>query len=149
MSWKTVRQCHLAASTTGQRRGQLWARDRDVKSFDQFRKAMSLAVAPMEPPGIAQWVEATVHEACKEAGLTAPEIYCGGPIVTMFLTPRHPWEAVVVGLDAYQLYPGFLRDGGEVIVWPNVWVGDNLTLEKFVAQLEEAVLTAAREQTSP
>jgi hypothetical protein len=121
----------------------------DVKSFDQFRKAMSLAVAPMEPPAIARWLEATVNEACKEAGLVEAEIYCGGPLVTMFLTPRHPWEAVVVGPDAYQLYPGFLREDGDVIVWPNVWVADNYTLEKFVARLEEAILEAAREQPAP
>jgi hypothetical protein len=117
-----------------------------VKSFDQFRKAMSFAAAPMEPPAIARWVEATVREASAEAGLPNAEIYCGGPIVTMFLTPRHPWEAVVVGPDAYQLYPGFLREEGDEIVWPNIWVADDLGLEKFVARLEEAVLQAAREQ---
>ena len=121
----------------------------DVNSFDQFRKAMSLAAAPMEPAGIGRWVAATVREACKEAGLEAPEIYAGGMLVTMFLTPRHPWEAVVVGPDAYQLYPGFLRDNGEEIVWPNIWVADNYTLEKFVELLEEAVLQAAREQAAP
>jgi hypothetical protein len=119
-----------------------------VKSFDQFRKAMSLAIAPMEPPAIARWVAATARQASTEAGLPEAEIYCGGPIVTMFLTPRHPWEAVVVGPDAYQLYPGILRDGGEEIVWPNVWVADNLTLEKFVARLEEAILKAAQEQAA-
>jgi hypothetical protein len=51
---------------------------------------------------------------------------------------------VVVGPDAYQLYPGFLREERDEIVWPNIWVADNLTLEKFVARLEEAVLQAAR-----
>ena len=119
-----------------------------MKSFDQFRKAMSFGAAPMAAPAIARWLEATVQEACKEAGLPAAEIYCGGPTVTMFLTPLHPWEAVVVGPDAYQLYPGFLREGGEEIVWPNVWVADNLGLEKFVERLEEAVLEAARGQAS-
>jgi hypothetical protein len=119
-----------------------------VKSFDQFRKAMSFAMAPMEPLAIARWVEAAVREACSEAEIAAPEIYCGGPIITMFLTPLHPWEAVVVGPDAYQLYPGFLREGGDEIVWPNIWVADNLTLEKFVARLEEAVLEAARQQAA-
>jgi len=119
----------------------------DVKSFDEFRRAMGLAIAPMEPSAIGRWVAATVREACFEAGIAAPEIYAGGMLVTMFLTPRHPWEVVIVGPDAYQLYPGFLRDGGDEIVWPNVWVADNYTLEKFVQLLEEAVLTAAREQT--
>jgi len=114
---------------------------------------MSFAAAPMEAPAIARWVEATVQEACSETGIAAPEIYFSGQTITMFLTPRHPWEAVVVGPDAYQLYPGFLRDGGpegeEVIVWPNVWVADNLSLEKFVVRLEEAILQAAREQAAP
>jgi hypothetical protein len=106
-----------------------------MKSLQLFRQAMGLGAAPSEPAAIARWLAQTVREACTELGLTEAEIRCGGPIVTMFLTPRHPWEAVVVGPDAYQLYPGFLREDGDEIVWPNIWVADNYTLEKLLAEL--------------
>jgi hypothetical protein len=111
--------------------------------FDSFQQTMAAPTAPSEPDDIAVLLEANATQACADLGFGDAEINCGGQIVTMFPTPRHPWEAVVVGPDAYQLYPGFLRDAGETIVWANVWVADNYTLEKFVSVLEEEFLRAA------
>jgi hypothetical protein len=111
--------------------------------FDSFLQAMAAPDAPTEPREIAALLEASVQEACNALGLEEADIRSGGQIVMMFPTPRHPWEAVVVGPDAYQLYPGFLRDDGETVVWANVWVADNYSLEKFVAVLEEEFLRAA------
>ena len=111
--------------------------------LDSFRQAMAAPSAPSEPRDIAGLLEASVQQACEEFGFEEADIRSGGPTVMMLLTPRHPWEAVVVGPDAYQLYPGFLRDDGETIVWANVWVADDYTLEKFVAVLEEEFLKAA------
>ena len=89
-------------------------------------------------------LEGSVREVCDALGLEEADIRSGGgPIVMMFPTPRHPWEAVVVGPDEYQLYPGFLRDDGQTVVWANVWVADNYPLKKFVAVLEEEFLKAA------
>jgi hypothetical protein len=104
---------------------------------------MATADAPSEPSDIARLLEACAVEACEALGLNEADIRSGGPMVTLLITPRHPREAVIVGPDAYQLYPGFLRDDGETIVWANVWVADNYTLEKFVSALEDEFLRAA------
>src|SRR5262245_48699050 len=111
--------------------------------LDSFRQAMASPGAPSEPRDIAALLEASVRQACDEFGFDEADIRCVGPTVMMLLTPRHPWEAVVIAPNAYQLYPGFLRDDGETIVWANVWVADDYTLEKFVTVLEEEFLKAA------
>ena len=111
--------------------------------FDSFRRAMTAPNAPDDAREIAELLEASVQQACEALGFEEADIRSGGPTVMMFPTPRHPWEAVVVGPDAYQLYPGFLRDDGHTVVWANVWVAENYTLEKFIAVLEEEFLKAA------
>ena len=111
--------------------------------LDRFRLAMADASAPDAPDEIAPLLDVCVRQACADLGLTEAEIYCGGGLVTMFLTPRHAWEAVVVGANAYQLYPGFIRDGGDTIVWPNIWVAADYSLEKFVGILEDELGKAA------
>jgi hypothetical protein len=110
--------------------------------FDSFRQAMTAPNAPADPRDIARLLEASVLQACEALGFEEADIRSGGPTVMMFPTPRHPWEAVVIGPDAYQLYPGFLRDDGKTIVWANVWIADDYTLEKFVSVLEEEFLKA-------
>jgi hypothetical protein len=111
--------------------------------FDSFRQAMADGSAPTEPRDIARLLEICAVQACEALGLEEADIRSGGPVVMLLLTPRHPWEAVVVGPDAYQLYPGFLRDDGETIVWANVWVADNYTLEKLLCVLEDEFFKAA------
>ena len=111
--------------------------------LDRFRHAMADASAPTAPEEIATLLDVCVRQACAALDLVEAEIYCGGGLVTMFLTPRHAWEAVVIGADAYRLYPGFVRDGGDTIVWPNVWVAENYSLAKFVGILEDELGEAA------
>jgi hypothetical protein len=114
--------------------------------LDAFRMIMSEVPASTTPESIGNLLDMCVTQACRKLGLAEAEIHSGGPIVTMFLTPKDAWEAVIIGPDAYQLYPGFLRDDGETIVWPNIWVADNYSLEKFVASLEEELSKAAAER---
>jgi hypothetical protein len=113
------------------------------RPLDAFRMIMSEVPASATPESIGYLLDMCVTQACRQLGLAEADIRSGGPIVTMFLTPKDAWEAVVVGPDAYQLYPGFLRDDGETIVWPNVWVADNYSLEKFVDMLEQELANAA------
>jgi len=108
-----------------------------------FRETMTGRSAPQAPEDVAKLLDGCVIEACAELGLREADIYCGGQIVTMFLTPDHAWEAVIVGPDAYQLYPGFISSDGGSISWPNVWVADNYSLAKFVDALEDAFKEAA------
>jgi hypothetical protein len=115
--------------------------------LDRFSQAMTNASSPKAPEEIALLLDACVRQACAGLKLADAEIYCGGGLVTMFLTPKHAWEAVIVGADAYQLYPGFVRDDGETIVWPNVWVADNYSMTKFVDALQDALKEAASAAT--
>ena len=112
--------------------------------FDHFRLVMSGPFAPQGDAEIAKLLEGQVRQACKECGFGSAEIYCGGGLVTLLLTERDAWEAVVVGPNAYQLYPGYISANGQEITWPNIWVADDYDLDKFILVLEEAFEQAGR-----
>ncbi|MEQ1754309.1 MAG: hypothetical protein ABL973_09275 [Micropepsaceae bacterium] len=116
-----------------------------IGPFDHFRQVMTGPFAPQGVNGIAEFLEEQARQACMDRALSNAEIYCGRGLVTMLLTERDAWEAVIVGPNAYQLYPGFIRDSGEGIVWPNIWVADDYDLDEFVLALEEAFEQAARQ----
>lgn len=109
----------------------------------QFLDVMQGPDAPSEASEIAQHLADCVTDVCRRLGLDKAEIYQGGPIVTMILTDSVAWEAFVIGPEAYQLYPGFFRDGGDTIVWANVWVAENYTLAKLATVLGEELASAA------
>jgi len=111
--------------------------------LEQFMDAMSDAGAPSTPQDIARLLGVCVQRACSDLELEEAEVFADGATVTMFPTSASAWEAVVIGADAYQLYPGVLRDDGETIVWANVWVGENYSLAKFVDALEQELSRAA------
>ena len=111
--------------------------------LEQFIEAMTGADAPKTPNDVARLLGVCVQRACSDLDLREAEVFSDGPMVTMFPTPESAWEAVVVGVDAYQLYPGVLKEDGETIVWANVWVGENYPLAKFVDVLEEELARAA------
>ena len=112
--------------------------------FDHFRLVMTGPFAPRGVDEIAELLERQTRQACLNCGLSSAEIYCGGGVVTLLLTERDAWEAVIVGPNAYQFYPGFLSADGETITWPNIWVADDYNLDKFIIGMEEAFEQAAR-----
>lgn len=112
--------------------------------FDHFRLVMTGPFAPQGVSEIAALLEGHARHACAERGFGNAEIYCGGGVVTLLLTERDAWEAVIVGPNAYRLYPGFLSANGEEITWPNIWVADDYNLDKFTRVLEEAFEQAGR-----
>ncbi len=105
---------------------------------------MSGPFAPQGAGEIAVLLEGHAGRACVERGFGNAEIYCGGNVVTLLLTERDAWEAVIVGPNAYRFYPGFLSADGESITWPNIWIADDYDLDKFTAALEDAFEQAAR-----
>jgi hypothetical protein len=119
-------------------------RSAEVTALEPFRAAMADAHAPSDPNEIGPLLGACVRHACAAAGLDDAEILDGGPLVTMFLSPTSAWEAVIVGPDAYQFYPGFVR--GESITWANVWVADNYDRRKFIACVEQEIAAACVEK---
>ncbi|MBI1361510.1 MAG: hypothetical protein GC155_14630 [Alphaproteobacteria bacterium] len=110
--------------------------------LDAFRHAMAGSDAPRDVDGVTRLLGTCVRDACAGLGLTEADIHDGGGWVTMLLTPKHAWEAVVEGPDAYQLYPGHIRENGD-IVWPNIWVAEPYDLPKFVNLLEDALQEAS------
>ncbi len=102
---------------------------------------MTTPDAPHEPGRIAAGLAQTVKDACAASGLAAADITAWGPTVTMIFSDNAAWEAVVVGPDAYQFYPGFIRD--DSITWPNIWVADNYTLEHFMRELAAELAAAS------
>ena len=115
-----------------------------MRGFDHFRLTMAGPFAPQGVGEIAELLERHARQACVDRGLSRAETYCGGGVVTLLLTERDAWEAVIVGPNAYRLYPGFLSADGEAITWPNIWVADDYSLDKFTIALEEAFEQAAR-----
>lgn len=111
--------------------------------LEPFADAMCAAEAPTAPEDIARLLGVCVQRACADLDLDEAEIHTYGAMVTMFPTPTSAWEAVVIGPEAYQLYPGVLRDDGETVVWANVWIGENYGLAKFVTALEQQLSAAA------
>ena len=109
-----------------------------MNAIQRFGLAMAGTSAPQDRADIAEMLEMHVRQACEEYGLQSAEIFSSGGIVTLLLTSQHAWEAVIVGPDAYQLYPGFIRDSGGSIVWPNIWVANDFTLATFLGALEGA-----------
>lgn len=119
-----------------------------IGPFEHFRLVMIGPSAPQDVSEIAELLEDQAHQACAICGLSNAEIYSGGGLVTLLLTERDAWEAVVVGPNAYQLYPGFVSADGDAITWPNIWVADDYTLDKFILELGEAFKQAARPDNS-
>ena len=115
-----------------------------MEPFEHFRLVMTGPSAPQGVTEIATLLKGQARQACINCGLSNAEIYCGGGLVTLLLSERDAWEAVVVGPNAYQLYPGFVSTDGEAITWPNIWVADDYNLDKFVLELTEAFEKAAR-----
>ncbi len=113
-----------------------------MSALDGFRAAMAAPDAPSSPEAIGALLEAAVRAACASRGLDTADIQAWGPFVTMLLSDTAAWEAVIVGPDAYQFYPGFVR--ADSITWANVWVSDNYSLEKFVRSVEEELAAAGR-----
>jgi hypothetical protein len=46
------------------------------------------------------------------------------------------WMVECLGANAYHVYPGHIREDGD-IVWPNIWVAPDMTLDQTIKQLRQ------------
>ena len=60
-----------------------------------------------------------------------------GVTVEIELSNGAHWASECLGPDAFHLYPGFVKDGN--VIWPNIWVADDYTLDKFLECLNETL----------
>jgi hypothetical protein len=112
-------------------------------ALKEFRLAMDANVLK-DPADIADLLGKTVKRACARAGLAEASILWAGAQVTMLLSPKHAWEAVVETPNSYRLHPGHVRPDG-AIVWADAAAGEGLMLSAFVRAVEREIETAAQE----
>lgn len=111
--------------------------------LEQFLHAMSDAGAPSAPSDVARLLGVCVQRACSDLDLRDAEVFSDSATVTIFPTPDSAWEVVVVGDDAYRLYPGVLQEDGETILWSTTESAGTLGLAMFVELLEQELSRAA------
>jgi hypothetical protein len=51
------------------------------------------------------------------------------------------WTVECLGVNAYHVYPAHIGKDG-IIVWPNVWVSDDMSLDETIALVSGEVLRA-------
>jgi len=81
-----------------------------------------------------------LHIATDGERLNAPivDLFRWDASIVMELKTGAKWTVECIGANAYHVYPGFTREDGEV-VWPNIWVAPDMTLEQTIAQLRKEV----------
>ena len=100
--------------------------------------ALRMHASAQDGEALAATLAELLQEHASDAGIV--EIAHYGVTVEIELSGGDHWAAECLGPDAFHLYPGFVRDGG--VVWPNIWVADDYTLDKFLACLKEALSPA-------
>jgi hypothetical protein len=113
-----------------------------MSALADFRTAIEAPGAPEAPEEIAVLLADAARQACADNGLLASEIDPWGPMVTMLLAPNHAWEAMVIGANQYQFYPGFVSPSGS-IQWANVWIADFLSVAKLLDEIALEIGKAA------
>jgi hypothetical protein len=76
----------------------------------------------------------------EEAGIA--DIWHYGFTIEMELINGEYWAIECVGGDAFRFYPGVV--GEEGVIWLNVWIAPELTLEELTERLNETAVSARR-----
>jgi hypothetical protein len=105
--------------------------------LDGFRRDMQ-ASASLDGKEIA--ARLYDHLAGDRDRLKAPiaDLYLWAFNVEIELTTGAMWTVECLGADAYHVYPAFIHEDGSV-VWPNIWVADDMTLDETIAQITKEV----------
>ncbi len=80
------------------------------------------------------------HLAADRDRLKAPivDLYLWAFNVEIELKTGAMWTVECLGADAYHVYPAHVREDGSV-VWPNIWVADDMKLDEMIAQVKKEV----------
>jgi hypothetical protein len=54
------------------------------------------------------------------------------------------WAIECLSPNAFHMYPGFVR--GDTVTWPNIWVGEDLTLHKLVDEINDVAFRVTKEE---
>ena len=123
-----------------------------MSALADFRALVEAPGGPETPETLAAAFASAARARCDEAGITGAQIEAWGPVVTMVLNRTCAWEAVALGPDDFQFYPGQVKANG-TIQWSNVWTADYFSLAAFVdevaAKIDEAARSSVTEGATP
>lgn len=114
-----------------------------MSALADFRALVEAPGGPEMPEALAIALASAVRARCAEIGLCGAEIEAWGPVVTMILSRVSAWEAVAVGPDDFQFYPGRVKTDG-AIQWANVWTADYFSLATLVDEVAVKIDEAVR-----
>ena len=100
--------------------------------------ALRMRATPQDGEALAATLAEALQEHASDVGIL--EIAHYGVTVEIELSDGNHWAAECLGPDAFHLYPGFVTEG--CVTWPNIWVADDYTLDKFLEYLKEALSPA-------
>jgi hypothetical protein len=73
------------------------------------------------------------------------EVYFWGFNVEFVLKSGDHWAIECLSPNAFHMYPGLVR--GDTVVWANVWVADDMTLDELVKQINDVALRATKKES--
>ena len=115
-----------------------------MSALADFRALVEAPGGPKTPEALAAALAVAARERCEELGLAHAEITPWGPVVTLMLCKTSAWEAVAVGPDDFQFYPGQMKTDGS-IQWSNVWTADYFSLATLVDEVAAKIDEASRQ----
>jgi hypothetical protein len=107
--------------------------------LDDFRREMQQAGADYDENRIAARLGEHLTQDDKRFRSRIAELTAWGFNVEFKLKNGEWWNVECVGPDAYHFYQAHVRDDG-VVVWPNIWVADDLSLVETIGQIRDVVL---------
>ena len=123
-----------------------------MSALADFRARVEAPGGPQPPEAIALALAAAVRERCAEVGLGGAETEAWGCVVSIALSRSSVWEAVALGPDDFQFYPGRVKGTG-MVQWPNVWTAEYFSLSALIdglaARIDEVAKSAAIAEVAP
>ncbi len=104
------------------------------------------------PPAAGDWVEVgkeVAQRVCaaleaESAASAIVDIHSWAFNVEFVLQNGDHWAIECLSPNDFRMYPGF--QSGDEIVWPNVWVRDNMTLDELVKNINDVAFRATEEE---
>ncbi len=111
--------------------------------LDGFRREMQQAGSDIADDQVAARLGDHLTADDRRFGSQIAELTAWGFNVEFKLKNGEWWNVECVGADAYHFYQAHVRDDG-AIVWPNIWVAGDLSLDETIRQIRDAVLNGSR-----
>jgi hypothetical protein len=105
--------------------------------LDGFRRELQ-ANAALDGNEIATRLCRDLAAECERLKLPIADLWRGPLSAEFELENGAMWCVECLGVNAYHVYPARIREDGDV-VWPNIWVAPDMTLDEMIAQIQKQV----------